>query len=285
MLALAVPAVAACTSRTPNGIGVQRGSSGPSSGVPRPQHIVVVILENHAYSEIIGSAQAHFINRLAAGGALFTQSYGVTHPSEPNYLALFSGSTHSVTTDQCPTVISAPNLAAELAAAHLTFTGYAEGLPAPGSSVCDQGNYARKHVPWADFSNVARSVSQPFSQFPAGNYQALPVVSFVVPNLCNDMHDCSVATGDQWLRVHLAGYARWAVTHDSLLIVTFDEDDGSQSNHIATIIVGEHVVPGKYAKPVDHYNILRTIEQAFSLHYTGQAATHYPITWIWRTPG
>jgi phosphatidylinositol-3-phosphatase len=285
MLALGMLTIAACTGRTPHGIGVQRGSSSPTSGVPRPQHIVVVVLENRSYNEIIGSDQAHFLNRLAARGALLTRSYAVTHPSEPNYLALFSGSTHGVTTDQCPTVISAPNLATELAAAHLTFAGYAEGLPAPGSAVCDQGNYARKHVPWADFSNVARSVNQPFSQFPAGNYAALPAVSFVIPNLCNDMHDCSVGTGDRWLRQHMAGYDRWAQAHDSLLIVTFDEDDGSQSNHIATIIDGQQVIPGRYGRPVDHYNILRTIEQAFGLRYTGAAATHYPISWIWRTPG
>ncbi len=293
-LAAAGFTLAACAGRTPPGIGVQHGPSGQpsdgqsspgSTGVPRPRHIVVVVLENHAYSQIIGVSAASFINRLAAGGALLTQSYGVTHPSEPNYLALFSGGTHGVTSDQCPTEISAPNLASELAAAQLTFTGYAEGLPAPGSEVCDQGNYARKHVPWTDFRNVPRSVNQPFSRFPAGDYQALPTVSFVVPNLCNDMHDCSVATGDTWLRVHLAGYATWAMTHDSLLIVTFDEDDGSQSNHVATIIAGQQVLPGKYRKPVDHYNVLRTIEQAYGLPPTGSAANHYPITWIWRRTG
>lgn len=238
-------------------------------------------MENHSYSDVIGNPQARFINDLARHGALFTASYGVTHPSEPNYLALFSGNTHGVTSDQCPTVIRAPNLASRLTAAGLTFTGYAESLPAPGSAVCGQGDYARKHAPWTDFADVPRSAGQPFSKFPSGDYARLPTVSFVVPNLCNDMHDCSVATGDRWLRTHLAGYAQWAMTHDSLLILTWDEDDGSQSNQIVTIFAGQQVQPGRYARPIDHYNVLRTIEQAYGIPLTGQAATHYPITWIW----
>ena len=297
--------IAGCSGSTPPGIGVQRGPaavsraprqtrsagspqparSGAAASVPRPRHTVLVVFENHAFDEIIGNTQAPFINRLAADGALLTASYAVTHPSEPNYLALFSGGTHGVTSDQCPTSIRAPNLAADLLAARLTFTGYAEDLPAQGSTVCGQGNYARKHAPWTDFTDVPRSASQPFSRFPAGDFAALPTVSFVVPNLCDDMHDCSVATGDSWLRAHLGGYARWAMSHDSLLIVTWDEDDGSQANRIATIFVGQQVAPGRYGKPVDHYNVLRTIEQAYGLPQDGQAADHYPITWIWRRPG
>jgi len=263
------------------------GNSGagiPAASIPRPRHTVVVLFENHSYGEVIGNSQASFINQLARDGALFTASYGVTHPSEPNYLALFSGSTHGVTSDQCPTSLRAPNLAADLIAAKISFAGYAEGLGSPGSEVCEQGDYARKHSPWADFSNVPSSLSLPFSRFPS-NPAKLPAVSFVVPDLCHDMHDCSVATGDAWLRAHLGGYARWAMTHDSLLIVTWDEDDGSQSNRIPTIFVGQQVRPGEYGRPIDHYNVLRTIEDAYGLPHDGQAATHYPITWIWRWPG
>lgn len=242
-------------------------------------------MENHAYGSIIGSPDAPYINQLARQGALLTRSYAVTHPSEPNYLALFSGSTQGVSSDQCPTTRHGPNLAADLSAAGLTFGGYAEGLPATGSAVCSAGEYARKHVPWADFTNVPGSVSRSFRQFSQTPFPKLPAVSFVVPNLCNDMHDCSVATGDSWLRSHLSGYAAWAMHHDSLLIVTWDEDDGSSSNHIATIIVGQQVRPGRYGKPVNHYNVLRTIEQAYGLPLRGQAARHYPISFIWRRPG
>jgi acid phosphatase len=242
----------------------------------------VVVLENHPYGEIIGAPEASYINSLARNGALFTASYAVSHPSEPNYLALFSGSTHGVTNDQCPTTLQAPNLASDLAAAGDSFAGYSEGLPAPGSLVCWSGEYARKHVPWTDFRNVSRAANQPFSRFAASGYAKLPTVSFVIPNLCHDMHDCSVATGDAWLRRLLRGYVAWAMTHDSLLIVTWDEDDGQHSNHIATIFVGQQVRPGRYRIPINHYNVLRTIEQAYGLPYRGQAATHYPITSIWR---
>lgn len=296
-LAAFTVAVGCGPGHTPPGIGVSHSGRSAASGagkspgtgtaltVPRPRHTVVVVLENHSYKEVIGSAQAPFINRLARQGALFTRAYAVTHPSEPNYLALFSGSTHGVTGDPCPTTLNAPNLATDLIAARLSFAGYAQDLPAPGSRVCDQGEYARKHVPWADFTNVPGSVSLPFSRFPATRFSRLPAVSFVIPNLCDDMHDCSVATGDAWLRRNLAGYARWAMTHDSLLIVTFDEDDGSQSNQIPTIFVGQQVVPGRYGRPIDHYNVLRTIEQAYGLRRDGQAATHYPITWVWHRAG
>ncbi len=247
-------AVAACgASSAPPGVGV-RPSGHPSprpsaSLVPRPRHTVVVIFENQ---------------------------------SEPNYLALFSGSTHGVTSDQCPTSLHAPNLAADLLANGLSFVGYSEGLPSAGSQVCQRGNYARKHVPWTDFTGLPRGLSQPFTRFAAGGFRTLPAVSFVIPDLCHDMHDCPVSTGDAWLRAHLAGYAQWAQTHDSLLIVTFDEDDGGNANHIATIFAGQHVRPGRYRVSVDHYNVLRTIEQAYGLPFRGEARTHYPITSIWR---
>src|SRR6266566_1874502 len=131
-----------------------------------PRHIVLVVMENHSYGQIIGNSAAPFINQLARDGALFTRSFAVTHPSEPNYLALFSGSTQGVGDDSCPHTFTAPNLAADLAAAGKTFTGYAEGLPAAGSPVCVLGSYARKHVPWANFANVPAAASQPFSRFP-----------------------------------------------------------------------------------------------------------------------
>jgi hypothetical protein len=242
---------------------------------------VVVVMENHSFGDVIGSASAPYLTSLAARGADFTRSFAITHPSEPNYLALFSGSTQGVTSDDCPVTFGTPNLAAGLLSAGRTFTGYAEDLPATGSTVCTAGNYARKHVPWADFSNVPAALNKPFASWPAGDYAALPDVSFVIPNLCDDMHDCPVATGDAWLRTHVNGYLSWAMTHDSLLIVTWDEDDGSGQNQIPTIFAGQPVRPGRYSTQIDHYNVLRTIEDAFGLHHDGAAATASPITGIW----
>jgi hypothetical protein len=247
-----------------------------------PAHTVVVVMENHSYGDVIGSPQAPYLNQLAGQGALFTRSYAVTHPSEPNYLALFSGSIQGITDDSCPHRFGGPNLAAQLIAAGRTFTGYAEDLPAPGSAACSSGEYARKHVPWADFSNVPAADSQPLRAFPAGAYSRLPTLSFVIPNLCHDMHDCPVSTGDAWLRRTIGGYARWAASHASLLVVTWDEDDGSAGNQIPTIFAGPMVRAVRYTAPVTHYGVLRTLEALYHLPAAGHAAAAHVITGIWK---
>ncbi|MCV7088860.1 acid phosphatase [Mycobacterium interjectum] len=253
-----------------------------AAALPQPSHVVIVIEENRAAAHIIGSKSAPFINALAAGGANMAQSFAETHPSEPNYLALFAGSTLGVTNDSCPVNGgAAPNLASELLSAGYTFAGYAEGLPAVGSPVCSAGKYARKHVPWANFTNVPATYSLPFSAFPMGNYAALPTVSFVIPNNDDNMHDGSIAQGDAWLSRELSGYANWAVANNSLLIVTWDEDDGGPHNQIPTIIYGGHVQPGTYNEQINHYSVLSTLEQMYGLPKIGYAAGAAPIATIW----
>lgn len=116
-----------------------KGESSTHGSMPRPDHIVPVIEENHSYSQIVDSPHATYINELAAKGALLTQSYGITHPSQPNYLALFSGSTQSITDNSCPHTLTTPNLGHALLAAGLTFAGYSEDLPATGSLICKEG--------------------------------------------------------------------------------------------------------------------------------------------------
>lgn len=275
-------AASAATGQPPAGSAAPSATTGAQpAAVPEPAHTVVVVMENHAYAQIIGNLAAPFINDLGRRGALFTRSYAITHPSQPNYLALFSGSTQGIVGDGCPHRFTTPNLAADLIKAGKSFAGYAEDLPGTGSPACSAGNYARKHVPWTNFSNVPGSASLAFTSFPATAFARLPTVSFVIPNLCHDMHDCSVAAGDTWLRAHIGGYAGWAMTHDSLLILTWDEDDSGQGNHIATIFAGQKVRPGRYSEPITHYSVLATIEAAYALPRDGQAATATPITNIW----
>lgn len=249
--------------------------------IPMPSHVVVVIEENHSYSEIMGSPQAPYINTLASEGAVFTHSYGVTHPSEPNYLALFSGSTHGVTSDACPLTFSSGALESQLHAAGKTFKGYSEELPSVGSMVCTYNKYARKHVPWTDFTTGKSTDNLPFGYFPT-TFANLPMVSFVIPDLLDDMHDGTIQQGDAWLQQHLLNYVTWARNNNSLLIITFDEDDSTAGNHILTLFVGPMVKPGKYTQTINHYNVLRTIEQMYKLPYLGQAATATPITNIWK---
>ena len=253
-----------------------------AAALPQPAHVVIVIEENRSQANIIGNKSAPFINALAANGAMMAQSFAETHPSEPNYLALFAGSTFGVTKDSCPVDAgAAPNLASELLAAGYTFVGFAEGLPAVGSTVCSAGKYARKHVPWVNFSNVPAANSLPFSAFPMGNYAALPTVSFVIPDNDNDMHDGSIAQGDAWLNRELSGYANWAVANNSLLIVTWDEDDNGPHNQIPTVLYGAHVQPGSYNEQISHYNVLSTLEQMYGLPKTGYAANAPAITDVW----
>jgi phosphatidylinositol-3-phosphatase len=276
--ALAVATVAACTS-SPAPPPPATGTG--AAALPSLARVVIVIEENHAYDPIIGSGSAPYLNTLASSGALMTNSYAITHPSEPNYLALFAGDTFGLFTDACPVDKgTTANLASELLAAGQTFTGYAESLPAAGYTGCTGGEYARKHAPWADFSNVPAADSRPFSAFPR-DYASLPRVSFVIPNLLNDMHDGSVAQGDAWLKANLSAYATWATTHDSLLIVTWDEDNDFSGNHIPTIVYGAHVATGRYSETINHFSMLRTLEALFHLPYLGGAAHVATIADIW----
>jgi hypothetical protein len=267
-------------------VGVTPSADAASTvtAVPRPDHVVVVVEENHSGQQIIGNPSAGYINSLAATGANLTNFFAETHPSQPNYLALFSGGTQGVTTDACPQSFGGATLGSLALQAGVGFVGYSEGLPSVGYLGCTSGKYVRKHNPWSNFTNVPASASRPFTDFPT-DYSQLPGVSFVIPNQDNDMHDGSIAQGDAWLQSNLSAYADWARTHNSLLVVTFDEDDYSQNNQIATIVVGQQVQPGSYGTIGNHYNLLRTIEDGFGLPPLGASATAQPILDIWKTPG
>jgi hypothetical protein len=254
--------------------------------LPRPDHVVVVVEENHAYSEIVGSAAAPYINALAGQGALFTNSHAVAHPSEPNYLALFSGSTQGLASDACPLTFGGSNLASELIAAKDSFGGYSENLPAVGFTGCAAPSYinalyARKHNPWASFTNVPASVNMPWTSFPT-DYHSLPTISFVIPNQLDDMHSGSISQADSWLKNNLDGYVQWAKTHNSLLIVTWDEDDGSTVNQIPTLFVGQMVKAGQYSASINHYSVLRTLEAMYGLSYVGESVHVPAINDVWQ---
>ncbi len=263
-----------------------------SPPLPKPDHIVIVIEENHAFSQIIDSPAAPYLNALARKGALLTNSFGVTHPSQPNYIALFAGSIDGVSRNHCPTSLTTPNLHSTLALVGRTFAGYAEDLPSTGSVDCVAGAYARKHNPWVNWQSspintVPAEDNRSFSDFPA-DFERLPTVSFVIPNQLNDMHDGKepdrVQRGDRWLQTHLDRYVEWAHTHNSLLIITWDEDNGKSDNHIPTILVGPMVRPGRYGEPLDHYGLLRTITDMYGAKPVGLSRQALPLSTIWATP-
>jgi phosphatidylinositol-3-phosphatase len=266
------------------------------SGLPVYDHVVIVVEENKDYEQIIGSPAAPYINgTLKTEGANLTQMFAEEHHSQGNYFWLFSGSDQNVGFfDRVPKhPITARNLGEQLIGAGRSFKGYSEDLPAIGSTVAKSGLYARKHVPWISFSNVpngttvATSSNLRFKDFPA-SYSDLPTVSFVIPNLINDMHDgsipSSIGAGDTWLKTNLDGYYQWAKQNNSLLILTFDENDHgpfgltkpvatkpAKRNRIVTILAGAHVKAGDYdeGKGVTHVNILRTLEAMYGLGRSG----------------
>ena len=273
-----------------------------ATGIPRPDHVVIVIEENHAFSEVIGVPAAPYINNtLVARGALMTSSYALTHPSQPNYVAFFSGSTQGVTTDSVypHTQFTAPDLGAKLLYAGFTFGGYSETMPSVGYDGASAGTapatYQRKHNPWVNWQDstiplpankLPPSVNMPYAgYFPtSANYASLPSVCFVIPNQLDDMHDGTVAQGDAWLQANLSAYASWCMANNSLLIVTWDEDDSSSANHIATIFYGPMVVPGQYGETINHYSVLRTLEDMFALPHDAGSSTATSITDIWVKP-
>jgi len=255
--------------------------SGAGAGLPRPAHVVVIVEENHSYDQIVGERAAPYINQLVREGALFVDAHGVTHPSLPNYFALFAGLTNA-NGDGCPATgipSDAPNIASELLAAHRSFAAYSESLPSTGFTGCAAGTYARKHAPWVHFKNVPASDNRPLSKLPS--FEQLADVVYIVPNVDDDMHDRGVGDGDAWLRSNVRALVAWARTHDTLLILTWDEGFDA-ANHVATVFVGPMVRPGKYTEHVTHYRVLRTIEALEGLAPTGHAADVAPIGDVWR---
>jgi acid phosphatase len=290
------------------------------AGLPVYDHVVVVVEENKNYQQIIGDARAPFINQiLRQEGANLTSMFGEEHNSQGNYFWLFSGSNQNVGfTDVLPTETNnadypfkASNLGAALIAKGLSFKGYAEDLPAIGSTVewfppaPKEATYARKHVPWISFANVPNgttvetSSNLRFKDLPSdpAQFKTLPTVAFVIPSLDNDMHNGhpndSIPRGDAWLKNNLNAYYQWAKSNNSLLIVTWDENDNDKlhyqgltnpsveptdsfrrdlQNRIPTIFAGAHIKPGNYAegKGVTHVNILRTLEAMYGLTRSGR---------------
>ena len=286
------------------------------SGIHKYDHIVIVIEENKSYDQVIGNDVAPYINSIVKESANFTQMYGEEHESQGNYFWLLSGDNQGVGYgDVIPNKsnnknypFTASNMAEQLIKNGYTFKGYSESLPSIGDTINKAGNYVRKHVPWISFSNIPNGTDEmnssnlQFAQFPT-DFNKLPTVCFVIPNLVNDMHDpadpyVSVKNGDEWLKENINNYLNWAKDHNSLLIITFDENDDISKyrgltdpassdhdirNRIPTLIAGANIIPGDYSegKGITHINILRTIEAMYNLSRSGHQqvnALKYGIT-------
>jgi len=260
---------------------------------PAHDKVVVVVMENKSYDQ---ARVQPYTASLMAGGATFTNARAVAHPSQPNYFALWAGNTLGVSSDVCPvpgTPFPYENLGQACEANGKTWRAYSENLPSAGSTVCSAdgnastGLYTRKHDPWTYFGNINHSNERPYSELAAVlAAHALPNLTFVVPNNCHNSHNdstpgCSIADADTWLSNNLPPILA-ELGPTGMLILTWDEDDSSASNHILTVVYGPKVLPGSTWDPVaQHYATVRMISDVLGLPLLGYAQFEDPITGIW----
>ncbi|HEY2652161.1 MAG TPA: alkaline phosphatase family protein [Solirubrobacteraceae bacterium] len=248
--------------------------------------IAVIVMENQEYGDVIGSAAAPFINGLASRYASDLEMYGVTHPSLPNYLALTGGSTFGIASDcTACSVAGATSIVDQLERAHISWRAYMEDLPRPCFTGASAGEYARKHDPFVYYTRVVnnrrwcRRVVPLTALGDDERGRTLPRFIWITPNLCHDMHDCSVATGDRFLSSLVPPLLR-SLGPRGVLFITWDEgtsDAGccrlASGGHVATIVAGPGAKRGaRMTRPTDHYSLLETIEDLLGLRRLRGAA-------------
>lgn len=246
-----------------------------STNVPKFEHIVLIVMENRSYEEIVGNKNAPYVNTLIEKNGLATNYYAITHPSLPNYIALLGGSTFGITKNCTHCFIKKTNLIDQLETAHVSWKAYFESLPSP----CFLGSsypYTRKYNSFVYFSDIIKNQKRcnrivPYSQLSKDvkNPSILPDFIWISPNLCNDTHYCKVKSGDKWLSREVPKILSSPLFYgqSSLLIITWDEaEKKSGLNHIATIFIGRNVKKGyKSEKYYNHYSLLHTIESSWGI--------------------
>lgn len=255
----------------------QRGDASPAAP-PALDHIIIILEENKPLTSLVGSDDAPYFNALLKQYATAGHYYAVTHPSLPNYIALTSGTTAGISSDcnppsaTCQAVV--PNIAGSLENAHKTWKAYMESMPA-ACTTTNAGDYAVKHNPFLYYPDIRSNTTRcrthdvPFSQFVSDlkSTDTLPDYAFISPNLCNDMHNCPVKTGDNWLAAHVpAILSSPAFTQQhSLLVIVWDEGD-SGDNNVPIVFAGPAAKQGyTSAAYYSHYSLLRTIETVWKL--------------------
>jgi acid phosphatase len=245
------------------------------ASVPAFDHIFIIVMENRAASDVVdNTAQAPYFNQLASEYGLAANAVAVGHPSLPNYLALIGGDTFGIKKDCTGCFLAAPNLVADrIAPSGRTWKAYMESMP----SACFNGNsypYAQKHNPFFYYDDI-RLTAQcenvvPFSSLAddLASADSTPSYVWITPNMCNDMHDCSISAGDTWLANTVPQILESPAftTRISLLLITWDEGDDAGLNQVPVLVVAPGVSPGfRSTVPYTHYSLLRTVEDAWGL--------------------
>ena len=256
------------------------------ASVPSFDHIYVMVMENKSANSIVGDSSAPYLNHLIRQYGLATSYTAVSHPSQPNYLAFWSGSTQGVRDDRNH-LVQGIHLGDQLETNGLNWMIYAENVPLQdkqGQTICfkgatasggpdGKGTYTRKHNPAVSFLNVNSNPTRcmdhisNFSHFDP----AAATVELIVPNMCHDMHDCSVSEGDSWLQdwlpSHILDTPTWK-NSNSVIFITWDEGSGNKGGggEVPMIVISKQTPEGFTSDmPHSHYSLLRTIEEAYGL--------------------
>lgn len=257
---------------------------------PGFRRVMVVVLENADYKKAV---RQPFLAGLMKRGATLTDYHAITHPSQPNYVALIGGDTLGIVDDSRVDLNDrVRHLGDLLEAKGKTWAAYAEDYPGHCFYRERNGRYARKHEPFMSFLDVVTVPHHCAKVKDAAELDkdlaadALPDFSLYTPGLDNDGHDTDVAYADRWLKKRFGPLLDDPEFMGGMLfVVTFDEDSGTKGNRILTVLVGDTVKSGvKSSTRYDHYSLLRTIEDAFKLGTLGRHdARASPIDGIWRT--
>ena len=222
-------------------------------------------MENKSYSKLMRTDDAPYIRALAADCGLATNYRAESHPSLPNYVAMTSGSTQGVTDDAGPSAhrLAAPSIFSQLGR---DWRSLEESMSSPCQRQ-NSGAYAVRHNPAAYYTRLRPSCAA--RDIPLANPPDLSArFTFITPNLCNDMHDCGITTGDRWLATWMPRIlgSREYRSGGTAIFLTWDENDGSAGNHVLTLVVSPYTPIGtRSGARFDHYSLLRTTEELLRL--------------------
>jgi phospholipase C len=247
------------------GAGSRAAAPSPTPAV-KP-HVFVIVMENKSPSQAL---RGTYTASLAQQYASLTNYSAITHPSLPNYLALTSGDTWGIT-DNGYHPLPRGGIGDQLTAAGITWRAYMEGMS--GDCLSDGGNYAVKHNPFAYYGGRCPSNVVSFDRLQSDLASNTPQFVWISPDLCNDTHDCPIQTGDSWLSStvpQILSSTAWK--QNGVLFIVWDEDDGSQSNAVAALVIAPKMKAHSSAAAYDHYSLLATIEDRLGVSRLGNAA-------------
>ncbi len=258
--------------------------------IPNFDHIIIIVLENHDYSAVIGSTQMPNLNAFASKNVLLNQYHAVAHPSLPNYIALIGGSTFKISSDCISCTVNQTSLPDLIEKSGRTWKAYEEDMPSP-CYIGDSGNYMQKHDPFIYFDPIRKDSARcknhvgPFTQMSADlNNGSFPNFAFITPNMCHDGHNCDLSVVDGWLKSEVdLLQSSPALGTNYLIAIIFDEGvTGSDEaccgllengGRVAAVLISPQAKPGfQDSAPLSHYSLLKTILRSWGLPNLNETA-------------